>query len=511
MADTDIDAPNDIEERVLCAIEKLPDTKASLSSEDLSKTLNLTHINLVDNGLKTLVQREAARTETITNNFWRLREEGEEYVRDGTPEYRLFMFLKVRGGAAKDELEKEFGGVLVKRGLGILMKRKVIGINGESRKYECKCKVEGFFDEVAEDLRRVKDGEKLDGKVLKDLKKRQLVEMKTYKTFRIFKGGKIGDARKVQATELTKEMLESGDWKNKAFKKYNMTAEGKIGLIGHLHTLLKVREQYRLIFLEMGFDEMPTNNFVESSFWNFDALFQPQQHPARDEHDTFFISDPAQATIPDEQYMKRVKEVHEKGGYGSRGYRYDWSLDEAKKNILRTHTTAVSSRMLYELAKETAKRGEFRPKRYFSIDRVFRNETLDATHLAEFHQVEGLVADTNLSLGHLKGVIHEFFKKVGVDKMRFKPTHNPYTNPSLEIHAYHEKLAKWVEVGNSGVFRPEMIRPMGIPEDVNVIAWGLSLERPTMIKYGINNIRDLFGYKMDIQTIQSNPMCRLTF
>ncbi|XP_006813594.1 phenylalanine--tRNA ligase alpha subunit-like, partial [Saccoglossus kowalevskii] len=118
----------------------------------------------------------------------------------------------------------------------------------------------------------------------------------------------------------------------------------------------------------------------------------------------------------------------------------------------------------------------FRPAKYFSIDRVFRNETLDATHLAEFHQIEGVVVDYGLALGDLIGIIHAFFKKLGITKIRFKPAYNPYTEPSMEIFSYHEGLQKWVEVGNSGVFRPEMLLPMGLPEDVSVIAWGLSLE-----------------------------------
>ena len=134
----------------------------------------------------------------------------------------------------------------------------------------------------------------------------------------------------------------------------------------------------------MGFTEMPTNNYVESSFWNFDALFQPQQHPARDAHDTFFISDPAETTIFKEEYLEKVKKIHSEGGCGSQGYGYNWKREEASKNLLRTHTTAVSARMLYKLAQQK----EFKPSKYFSIDRVFRNETLDATHLAEFHQIE---------------------------------------------------------------------------------------------------------------------------
>lgn len=258
------------------------------------------------------------------------------------------------------------------------------------------------------------------------------------------------------------------------------------------------------IFLEMGFSEMPTNNYVESSFWNFDALFQPQQHPARDAHDTFFISDPATSDKYPAKYAERVCRVHSKGGYGSQGYGYKWSKDEAQKNLLRTHTTAVSARMLYALAQK-----EFKPVKYFSIDKVFRNETLDATHLAEFHQVEGVIADVDLSLGHLIGVLDEFFKKLGITQLQFKPAYNPYTEPSMEIFCFHPGLNKWIEVGNSGIFRPEMLLPMNLPGNVNVIAWGLSLERPTMIKYHINNIRDLVGPKVDLKMVENNPICRL--
>ena len=187
------------------------------------------------------------------------------------------------------------------------------------------------------------------------------------------------------------------------------------------------------------------------------------------------------------------------------GYRYDWKKSEAQKNVLRTHTTAVSSRMLYALAQQK----EFKPVKYFSIDRVFRNETLDATHLAEFHQVEGVVADKSVTLGDLVGILQEFFSKLGMQKLRFKPAYNPYTEPSMEIFGYHEGLKKWVEIGNSGVFRPEMLLPMNLPEDVNVIAWGLSLERPTMIKLGIDNIRDLVGHKVDLQMVYDSAICAM--
>jgi len=158
--------------------------------------------------------------------------------------------------------------------------------------------------------------------------------------------------------------------------------------------------------------------------------------------------------------------------------------------------------MLYQLAQNG-----FKPAKYFSIDRVFRNETLDHTHLAEFHQIEGLVADYNITLSNLIGVIAKFFERMGISNIRFKPAYNPYTEPSMEIFGFHPALGRWVEIGNSGMFRPEMLRPMGLPEDVNVIAWGLSLERPTMIKYGIDNIRSVFGPRIDLAFIKNNPIC----
>lgn len=104
--------------------------------------------------------------------------------------------------------------------------------------------------------------------------------------------------------------------------------------------------------------------------------------------------------------------------------------------------------------------------KYFSIDRVFRNETLDPTHLCEFHQVEGLIVDKNIGLSHLLGIMATFFKKIGIKDLKYKPAYNPYTEPSLEIFVYHPLLGKWIEIGNSGIFRPEMLTPMGFDSDV---------------------------------------------
>eukprot|EP00879_Flechtneria_rotunda_P029772 GHRR01032219.1.p1 GENE.GHRR01032219.1~~GHRR01032219.1.p1 ORF type:complete len:391 (+),score=106.81 GHRR01032219.1:319-1491(+) len=365
--------------------------------------------------------------------------------------------------------------------------------------------VDSVTDTTQQQLADVAAGRELskaDADVLQ--KKRKLIKLDTWKTYCISKGPKFTTQRKKQATELTSEMIGSGSWRTEEFKDYNFNAMGIPTTGGHLHPLMKVRSQYRKIFMSMGFQEMPTNNYVESSFWNFDSLFQPQQHPARDAHDTFFLTRPATSDTFPEDYLARVKSVHEHGGYGSAGYGYCWKRSEAQKNLLRTHTTAVSSRMLYKLAQEG-----FKPAKYFSIDRVFRNEAVDRTHLAEFHQVEGLVCDRGLTLGHLIAVLQEFFSRLGMKELRFKPAFNPYTEPSMEIFGYSPELGKWMEVGNSGMFRPEMLQPMGMPPDVNVIAWGVSLERPTMILYGIDNIRDLFGHKVSLSMVKANPICRM--
>jgi len=397
------------------------------------------------------------------------------------------------------------------------------------------------------------------------LKKRKLAVVDSWKTYSLTKGSQFALERKRLEADVKAEHLgaaaggsKGGNtpiWKATGYKPVNLAALGAQPASGALHPLLKVRSAYRRIFTGMGFEEMDTNAWVESSFWNFDALFQPQQHPARDAHDTFFVAKsksasaaasssssksgssdatametddaapspspssspssplPCAATTPlskgaPADYAERVRKVHERGGFGSEGYLCPWSPLEAEKNLLRTHTTAVSSRMLFRLA-----RGGFKPARLFSIDRVFRNEAIDRTHLAEFHQVEGLVCGEGITLGDLIGTLKTFFERLGLksDQIRFKPAYNPYTEPSMEIFSYSEDLDKWMEVGNSGMFRPEMLRPMGLPEGVNVIAWGLSLERPTMILYGIDNIRDLFGHRVSLATVRRNPVCRLGF
>ncbi|XP_020973622.1 phenylalanine--tRNA ligase alpha subunit, cytoplasmic isoform X2 [Arachis ipaensis] len=454
-------------------------------SGEFAAERNIDHNEIV-NVIKSLHGFRYVDAEDIKRETWVLTDEGKTYTATGSPEFQLFNAIPPEG-IPKDELQKKLDPSVFKIGCAQAAKNKWV----EMGKQLVTRKVQNVDDKVKGLLLQIQQGQGIGSDDIKALKARKLIVPQTWKGYSVRKGPNYAPKRKQVVTDLTRENFQSGEWKELEFKEYNYSAKGAPLEGGHLHPLLKVRAQLKQIFLCMG-------------FWNFDALFQPQQHPARDSHDTFFLDAPSTTKRLPEDYVERVKQIHETGGYESRGYVYDWKREEANKNLLRTHTTAVSSRMLYQLAQKP-----FAPKKYFSIDRVFRNEAVDRTHLAEFHQIEGLVCDRGLTLCDLIGVLHDFFSHLGMTKLKFKPAYNPYTEPSMEIFSYHEGFKKWVEVGNSGMFRPEMLRPMGLPEDVQVIAWGLSLERPTMILYGIDNIRDLFGPKVDLGLIKKNSICRL--
>ncbi|CCK70593.1 phenylalanine--tRNA ligase subunit alpha KNAG_0E03350 [Huiozyma naganishii CBS 8797] len=446
---------------------------------------------------------EFKRSEAI---YYELSKEGEDIAANGSHEIKLVELINQFG-------KLEIKDVMTKLGkdgkLGQARAFKngwIVKTPGNELELSEKAKTATLLDDTKELLVKIsKDSNtELDSKTIADLKKRKLINPKKVTDFSVVKGAEFSTDLVKAATDLTSDMIASGTYKDLKFKPYNFNSQGVPPQSGALHPLSKVREEFRQIFFSMGFTEMPTNQYVETGFWNFDTLYVPQQHPARDLQDTFYIKDPLTGDLPsDKTYMDNIKAVHEQGKFDSIGYRYNWKAEECQKLVLRTHTTAVSARMLHELAKDP------KPTRLFSIDRVFRNEAVDATHLAEFHQVEGVLADYNITLGDLIKFMEEFFAKMGVTGLRFKPTYNPYTEPSMEIFSWHEGLGKWVEIGNSGMFRPEMLESMGLPRDLRVLGWGLSLERPTMIKYKVQNIRELLGHKVSLDFIETNPAARL--
>lgn len=493
-----------------------------ISTLELAKQLEIDHQRAIG-AIKSIVAQASSSTDSFLKlenkefKKYELTAEGKLILENGSHEARIFhtVLRNQPSGIDQGALMKCLPDAsMAKVGFSKAMSNGWIQLDKETKKVQPKTTtVQDTVQELIKSIASMTIGgdDKLDAKCVADLKKRKLITESLVKYMIVEKGKDFATSIEKPENDLTTSLLQSGEWRSKRFKDYNFDALGMPAERGHLHPLLKMREQFRQIFLEMGFAEMATNNFVESSFWNFDTLVVPQLHPARDSQDTFFVDKPELCHKIEESLVDRVRSAHEgsKDGSWPKGYQYKWSEQESRKNVLRTHTTAVTARVLYKLGQEykASKSKHFKPVKFFSIDRVFRNETLDSTHLAEFNQVEGVVVDEGLTLGDLMGVLQAFFEKLGLTQLRFKPAYNPYTEPSMEIFSYHPGLKRWVEVGNSGMFRPEMLDALGLPANVSAIAWGLSLERPTMIKYKIDNIRELVGHKVNIQMVQEKPLC----
>ncbi|VVB57632.1 Phenylalanine--tRNA ligase alpha subunit [uncultured archaeon] len=286
---------------------------------------------------------------------------------------------------------------------------------------------------------------------------------------------------------LKREHLLSGSWKKSDLRRYDVTAPVQPQLPARRHPMARLRERVRSIFLGMGFEEME-GPMAESAFWNFDALFQPQDHPARDLADTFYL--PGESPRPESELRDAVKGAHEKG------WRYEWSERVARQMVMRTHTTAVSARTLRETA------GDSRPRKFFCIGKVFRNEATDYKHLAEFFQVEGIISWEGATFGHLLGTLKAFYSKLGFEQIRFRPSFFPYTEPSLEIEVFHPARQAWLELGGAGIMRPEVCEGLGCRYPV--LAWGLSLERPLMLGSQIEDIRTL--YRNDLGWLRNFPV-----
>ncbi|MFN4337288.1 MAG: phenylalanine--tRNA ligase subunit alpha [Candidatus Nitrosocaldus sp.] len=293
--------------------------------------------------------------------------------------------------------------------------------------------------------------------------------------------------------QILEEESRSGSRRGEeaAIKRIDVTAPAPMIYAGRKHILQEVIDEVREILIGMGFEEID-GDIVQSSFWNFDALFTPQDHPAREMQDTFYIAKMhANSIDADPDVVKKVSSMHEQG------WRYQWSSEEARRLVLRTHTTAVTIRYLAEYKPDEAN--------VFSIGRVFRNEKLSYKHLAEFHQVEGIVVSRDATLRDLMGIQQEFYRRLGLNRVKFWPTYFPYTEPSLQSMVYYERLGRWVELFGMGIFRPEVTEPLGI--DKPVLAWGGGLERIAMLKYSIDDVRELYSNRLSM--LRGAAKCQL--
>lgn len=456
---------------------------------------------------KGLIKREVSTFQSIV-----LTEEGKNYMKNGLPEIRVYK--KISEGKEIDSFtqdEKQFGikwakdkGFIKIINNKFVVKRKfseqeinnysklylslnlhrpkpvasdnviLSGSHPSSEKGALSLELTPGLPHTHEDSQSANS---------KELIKRGLAVEKSEKeiVFIITNAGLNAKLEEEGITQLTSEMLRTGAWKGKKFKEFDVSIPAKNTLLGKTHPITQMIERIRLIFAELGFEEID-GNYIESAFWNFDSLFQPQDHPARELADTFYLE--GEEPLPDKKLVEKVKNTHETG------WDYVWSKTESKKRVLRTHTTALSARYLASMKSE--------PKKYFTIGRVFRNEATDYKHLAEFHQLEGIIAWKHATFRDLLGILKEFYAKLGFKKIRFRPSYFPYTEPSLEIIVYFEKKKEWVEIGAAGIMRPEVSIPLA--NSYPILAWGLSLERPLMMLMDINDIRTF--YKNDLMWLR---------
>lgn len=279
----------------------------------------------------------------------------------------------------------------------------------------------------------------------------------------------------VEINQITPEIIEKYNDKM-VLRPYDPTLYAPRYLPGKIHPLFEFISKVRGIMLEMGFQELK-GNIIETAFWNMDVLFIPQDHPAREMQDTLYVGGKGEL---DKAIVKKIKRVHERGIGGSKGWQYSWSEEEASKLLLRTHTTVNTIRYLIENPNRECK--------IFSVEKIFRRESVDSRHLSEFYQVEGVIGGKGVTFGVLIDTLESFYEKIGVKDVRLKPSYFPYTEPSLEI--YGKFMGREIELGGAGMFRPEVLRPWGIR--YNVAAWGLGLERLLMIILGLDDIRGIY-------------------
>lgn len=285
-----------------------------------------------------------------------------------------------------------------------------------------------------------------------------------------------------EISQLTPELLKDGAWRGKAFRKYNIALRPARVFGGRKHPYRAFLDEVKTRLVAMGFEEM-RGPLVENEFWNMDALFMPQFHPAREIHDVYFVRGPRESHPIPEPFATNVARAHQNGeGTGSVGWRYPFDARRARRLVLRSQGTAVSARTLAA--------GPNIPGKYFSIARCFRYDQVDATHAPDFFQVEGIVLGEGITFRTLLGLLRLFAVEVArAPEVKFLPAYFPYTEPSVELHAKHPTLG-WMELGGAGLFRPEVTRPLGVK--VPVIAWGLGLDRMAMTALGLSDIRDLF-------------------
>jgi len=470
------------------------------------ETVTGSAFELQDDGLLEL----AETTETLLT----LTDEGAAYADDGLPEVRLY---EAAIGAGADDSPTPLGELLgqsaldgqaadvalsnfARKGYGVIDSGSVDAYSDCSPETDTEAAILQTLatrdDPVSSDA--FEDTESLDA-----LERRGLIERteSTTRTVTRTEAGTEALEAGIETTggvgQLTPELLSSGEYQNTEFASYNVEAGAEQTSGGSVHVLRQLSQRVTDVLVGMGFEEMQGPH-IDSDFWINDCLFMPQDHPARNHWDRFALSNPSHVENLPEELRERVESAHHNGvGSDGDGYHAPWDEAFARALALRGHTTNLSARYLSGMAEGDLEA----PQRFFSVNKAYRNDTLDDTHLLEFFQIEGWVMADTLSVRDLMGTFEEFYRAFGITDIEFKPHYNPYTEPSFELFGRHPETEELIEIGNSGMFRPEMLEPLGV--DCDVMAWGLALERLLMLVTGAEDIRDVHGTLCDLDYLRS--------
>ncbi len=458
---------SDIERKVLLSINE--DKK---SVEDISLITNL-NLDSVRRAFAWLSEKNLAIVFEEENQKVSLTKDGEKYIKLGMPEEIFLNTLSLLGGSASFKDIKEKSGLdekeftvalgINKRRAFIIISQGVISLTGVDK--------DSKIDSLKEILVKVFNNKKISLEEMNELLSRNLIEKKTFvnRLIKISENGKSA-----------KEILEKNDGIKRV---YNVKGEVPRIFMGKRSPYIQFLTQIREKLVSLGFNEL-YSPLIVSEFYNFDVLFQPQNHPARTWTDTYQLKQPKFGKLPDKNKVNSIKAAHENGGRAkSTGWGYEWDENIAKKLMPTAHGTAHSARQLVN--------GVKMPHKYFAIARCFRPDVLDATHLLEFNQMEGFVVGEDLNFKHLLGMLKEFAIEIaGAEKVKFFPDYYPFTEPSVQLSAKHPEMG-WIEFAGAGMFRPEMLENLGIKGEA--IAWGVGIDRLAMFKLGIKDIRYLFA------------------
>ncbi len=443
--------------------------------------------------------------ERTARTFYELTDLGREYAEKGTPEERIFEYVRSEGAAAMPELSEALGLENKDTGsaFGLLSKEKVLTMGPDKKVTVAAEGPSPRMKTVRNILDRAAEAEILNETSLTEEEKEAIggiskkrgasgapfrtVEREEITYVMTPLGGEVAEILEAEGVtgeeigRLTPEMLADGSWKKGSFREYNIHTPPSRVLMGRKNPYAQYLESVKDKLVSLGFEEFD-GPVVETEFWNSDALFMPQFHSARDIHDVYYLDTPTHAKEIEQPYLDQVAAAHEDGWEtGSRGWEYGFDRDFTRRLILRSQGTVLSAKQL--------PKAEI-PGKYFGIVRCFRYDQVDATHLSDFYQTEGIVLGEEVNLRTLLGLLKMFAEEVaGAEEVMYVPGYFPFTEPSVEVHIKHPTLG-WFELGGSGIFRPEVTEPLGIK--VPVLAWGLGIDRMALMSLGLNDLRELF-------------------